>query len=80
MTELRSIIEAAWENRELLKEEKTITTIRAVIELLDKGKLRVAEPVTDGWQVNEMGGINSSQKWYSKNLQKSVKSKKYLQL
>ena len=53
MTELRSIIEAAWENRDLLKEETTISTIKKGIDLLDKGELRVAEPVADGWQVNE---------------------------
>ena len=53
MDELQSIIEQAWENRALLSEEKTTTAIREVIELLDSGKLRVAEPVADGWQVNE---------------------------
>jgi 2,3,4,5-tetrahydropyridine-2-carboxylate N-succinyltransferase len=50
---MQSIIESAWENRELLKDEKTIKTIREVIELLDKGKMRVAEPTANGWQVNE---------------------------
>ena len=51
---MRTIIEAAWENRELLKESETIAAIEAVIEDLDKGKLRVAEPLTNGeWQVNE---------------------------
>ncbi|WNH07590.1 2,3,4,5-tetrahydropyridine-2,6-dicarboxylate N-succinyltransferase [Thalassobellus suaedae] len=53
MTELRDIIEQAWENRALLKEEKTTTAIRKVVDLLDKGELRVAEPTNDGWQVNE---------------------------
>ncbi len=47
------IIEAAWENRELLKEKDTVEAIEQVIEELDKGKVRVAEPVADGWQVNE---------------------------
>jgi 2,3,4,5-tetrahydropyridine-2-carboxylate N-succinyltransferase len=50
---MQQIIEAAWKNRELLKEEKTQVTIREVIELLDKGKLRVAQPNGDQWQVNE---------------------------
>lgn len=51
---MRSIIESAWENRELLKDEKTVQTIEQVIEDLDKGKLRVAEPLTnEKWQVNE---------------------------
>ena len=53
MKKIQSIIEQAWENRELLKEELTKDTIRQVIELLDKGKLRTAEPIKDGWQVNE---------------------------
>ena len=53
MEEIRKIIESAWENRELLKEQNTIDTIRKVVDLLDKGTLRVAEPVSDGWQVNE---------------------------
>lgn len=53
MTELQQIIEKAWDNRDLLKEEKTTTAIRHVIDLLDKGELRVAEPVSDGWHVNE---------------------------
>ncbi len=53
MTELQSIIEKAWDNRELLKEEETINSIRKVVDLLDSGELRVAEPTNDGWQVNE---------------------------
>jgi 2,3,4,5-tetrahydropyridine-2-carboxylate N-succinyltransferase len=53
MKDIREIIEAAWENRELLKEQKTIDTIRKVVDLLDKGELRVAQPLADGWQVNE---------------------------
>jgi len=53
MNQLQEIIEQAWENRALLQEEKTTTAIREVIDLLDSGKLRVAQPVADGWQVNE---------------------------
>lgn len=53
MNNLKQLIEQAWENRALLKEEKTILAIREVIDLLDVGKLRVAEPLIDGWQVNE---------------------------
>ena len=37
----------------MLKEAKTIQTIHQVVDLLDKGTLRVAEPTTSGWQVNE---------------------------
>lgn len=53
MTTLQTIIENAWENRALLQQEETAKTIREVIELLDSGKLRVAEPTENGWQVNE---------------------------
>ena len=53
MTNLQNIIEAAWENRELLKDQKTLDAIREVVNLLDAGTLRVAEPVANGWQVNE---------------------------
>ena len=53
MEHLKQTIEKAWENRELLKEQETISAIREVINLLDLGTLRVAEPVVNGWQVNE---------------------------
>jgi 2,3,4,5-tetrahydropyridine-2-carboxylate N-succinyltransferase len=51
---MRQEIEAAWDNRALLSEQATIQAIEQVIEDLDKGLLRVAEPQDDGsWQVNE---------------------------
>ncbi len=53
MEQLRETIEKAWDNRELLKEQATQDAIREVIALLDEGKLRVAEPIEGGWQVNE---------------------------
>ena len=53
MTELKQTIEKAWDNRELLKESKTQDAIREVIDLLDSGKLRCAEPTKGGWQINE---------------------------
>ncbi len=53
MTELKNIIEKAWENRELLNENTTQEAIREVIALLDKGELRVASPNNRNWQVNE---------------------------
>ncbi len=53
MSLLREIIEKAWDNRELLQEEATINAIREVVNLLDIGELRVAEPTDTGWQVNE---------------------------
>ncbi|WP_339699081.1 2,3,4,5-tetrahydropyridine-2,6-dicarboxylate N-succinyltransferase [Algoriphagus aquimarinus] len=52
--ELKTIIEQAWDNRELLKEETTQQAIRAVIADLDAGIIRVAEPTDDGnWKVND---------------------------
>ena len=50
---MRDIIESAWNNRDLLEESETQETIRSVIEQLDKGKIRVAEPFENGWRVNE---------------------------
>ena len=53
MTNLQEKIEAAWNNRELLKEDDTQAAIREVINLLDAGKLRCAEPTGSGWKINE---------------------------
>jgi 2,3,4,5-tetrahydropyridine-2-carboxylate N-succinyltransferase len=53
MENLRTIIEQAWENRSLLSDSKTQEAIREVVELIDQGQLRVAEPVGESWQVNE---------------------------
>lgn len=57
MSSLQDTIENAWENRDLLKNEDTLVAIREVIEKLDAGILRVAEPLEDknsnGWKVNE---------------------------
>lgn len=47
------IIEAAWENRELINNKETIEAIEGLIEDMDKGKIRVAEPNGDGWKVND---------------------------
>ncbi len=49
----KEIIELAWENRELLNQTETQNAIRYLIESLDKGDIRIAEPKTDGWIVNE---------------------------
>lgn len=53
MDEIQHIIEQAWEDRAKLQENLVIQTIESVIEDIDKGKLRCAEPVANGWQVNE---------------------------
>ncbi len=50
---VRNIIEAVWEDATLLKKPETQSAIKEVIELLDKGQLRVAEPDGDSWRINE---------------------------
>lgn len=51
--ELKTTIEAAWQDRALLKDTKYSDAVRAVIEEVDKGRLRVAAPQGDQWVVNE---------------------------
>ncbi len=51
---MKELVEAAWENRELLKNPETIKVIEAVIEQLDKGTLRVAHPSNAAdWVLND---------------------------
>ncbi len=50
---MKELILAVWDNRELINETKYSDAVRAVIEEVDKGRLRTAEPIGDGWQVNE---------------------------
>ena len=50
---MRDIIEKAWENRSLLNNINTKQTIRKVIDLLDKGELRIAEKINSKWIVNQ---------------------------
>lgn len=54
MNNLQSIIEKAWEDRSLLTSVQTLDAVNEVINLLDMGQLRVAEPTENGsWKVNE---------------------------
>jgi len=50
---LQNLILEAWSNRDLLKEATYSDAVRAVIEDVDKGRLRVASPENDKWVVNE---------------------------
>jgi 2,3,4,5-tetrahydropyridine-2-carboxylate N-succinyltransferase len=50
---MKETVERAWNDRELLKEIATQLCIREVIEKLNNGKLRVAEPSNSGWTVHE---------------------------
>ena len=51
--ELKELIEKAWSDRELLKSKEAQDGVREVVNLLDLGKLRVAEPDGENWKVNE---------------------------
>jgi len=50
---MKELILEAWSNRELLKDAKYTDAVRAAIEEVDKGRLRVASPSEKGWVVNE---------------------------
>jgi 2,3,4,5-tetrahydropyridine-2,6-dicarboxylate N-succinyltransferase len=53
MTELQSLIQEAWGNRELLKDNVYSEAVRTLIEEVNKGRLRTASPTNSGWEVNE---------------------------
>ena len=53
MNEQQKLIEAAYIDRSLLQDDRCKEMIRAVIDQLDRGQLRVAEPMGKSWQVNE---------------------------
>ena len=69
--QLKQLVNEAWINRELLKDDKYINAIKQVIEEADKGRLRVAEPEDGNWKVNEWVkqaillyfGIQAMQTW-----------------
>ena len=51
--QLQQKIEAAYQNRELLKEQTYQDAVREAIEDIDKGRLRVAVPGENGWEVQQ---------------------------
>ena len=53
MKQVQNLIEEAWEDRSHLSNQVTQIAIRDVIELIDAGTLRVADPDGDGWKINE---------------------------
>lgn len=53
MSDLQQLIEQAWEDRSMLEDTKVVEAIESIIEDIDKGRLRCAEPTENGWQVNE---------------------------
>ena len=51
---MKAVVERAWEDRSLLDQTETRQAVADVMQGLDEGKLRVAEPLGDGeWRVNE---------------------------
>ena len=50
---MQQLIAEAWANRELLQQTTYSDAVRAIIEEVDKGRLRTAEPDGDNWKVNE---------------------------
>jgi len=53
MEQLQQLIQEVWTDRALLKEPKYQETVKAAIEEIDKGRLRVAYQTETTWKVNE---------------------------
>lgn len=50
---MQKLIEKAWEDRSILSNQDVQSAIKQVIEKLDSGELRVAQPIDNEWIVNE---------------------------
>lgn len=50
---LQILVQNAWNDRSLLQQPETQHAIKSIVEMLDAGEIRVAEPTANGWQVNE---------------------------
>lgn len=53
MTELKKFVDEAWEDRNLLNYKEYADGIDRIIQHLDRGELRVADPIGNRWHVNE---------------------------
>ena len=51
--DLKEIVEKAWDDRSLLSEKDVQIAIKTIVDDLDTGAVRVAEPQGDQWVVNE---------------------------
>lgn len=51
--QLKKLVEDAWENRQYLEYKEYQEAIETVVQRLDEGTLRVAEPIGNRWHVNE---------------------------
>ncbi len=52
MQELEQLISKAYDDRTLISDENVKNAVWQVMEMLDKGEIRVAEPDGDDWKVN----------------------------
>ena len=51
---MHEVIEKAWEDRAMLRDPEVVMAIERVVEELDRGVVRVAEPDGGGgWKVND---------------------------
>ena len=53
IAELQQKIEAAWDDRQLLSYKEYTDAIETVIQKLDLGEIRVAEPIGNRWHIND---------------------------
>jgi 2,3,4,5-tetrahydropyridine-2,6-dicarboxylate N-succinyltransferase len=51
--ELKTLVEDAWDNRTLLEKREFQEAIKLTVDAVDKGTLRVAEPVEENWVLHE---------------------------
>ncbi|MFK7953069.1 MAG: 2,3,4,5-tetrahydropyridine-2,6-dicarboxylate N-succinyltransferase [Ekhidna sp.] len=51
--ELKNLIEEAWNDRSLIERKDVSVAIKTIVEELDTGKRRIAEPNGDDWVVND---------------------------
>ena len=52
-SETEEIIQRAWNDAKLRRDVRVVQRVGGVIEALDEGEVRVAEPKSDGWVVNQ---------------------------
>ncbi|MCZ2337474.1 MAG: hypothetical protein LC127_04600 [Chitinophagales bacterium] len=53
MEKLKNTIEFLWEDRSFLSSEEARDAVIQVVDMVDKGQLRVAEPDGNKWKVND---------------------------
>lgn len=51
--QLKKLVEEAWDNRQFLDFPEYARAIETVVQRLDRGELRVAEPIGTRWHVND---------------------------